>query len=275
MLVAVLAVLVATAVLGFWAQRRLLGGHGHDDPRVQTEALKVSELVIPVRTVATLLLAFVLVAVFQSFQEAGAAAATEAGTVLAMGEDAVLLAPDARRPVLGRLTCYARSVAASDWRSQAEELRPSSATDAAADALALSLQEAATDPRNNLALGAILSSNAARIQTRIERLDQAQPSVPVEVWVLLLVTLAVTVGGLAALGHPGARGRVQLAVLIGTTLIFGLALVMVYDLDQPYDGLTRIEPTAMLEAGRRLSALPGNDGTAPCDATGAPLPGIG
>jgi hypothetical protein len=91
--------------------------------------------------------------------------------------------------------------------------------------------------------------------------------------VLLLVTLAATVGGLAAFGHPGARGRVQLAVLIGTTVIFGLALVLAYDLDRPYDGPTRIEPTAMHEAARRIAALPGSDGAAPCDATGAPLPG--
>lgn len=273
MLAVVLLVLAASAVLGFLARHRVLGRHGHDHPLVQTEGLKVSELVIPLRTLATLVLAFVLVAVFQSYQEASRAAGTEAGAVLAMGEDAVLLTPAARTAVLGRLTCYARSVAASDWVTQAEDLTPSPVTDAAADALARALQQAAVDPRNDTPLSSILSSNATRIQTRIERLDQARPSVPGFVWLLLLVTLAATVGGLAALGHPTARDGVQFAVLAGTTVVFALTLMMIYDLDRPYDGLARVEPTAMQEAARRISLLSGGDAAVPCDPAGAPLPG--
>ena len=272
MLPAVLLVLAAAAVVGFLARHRVLGRHGPDHALVQTEGLKVSELVIPVRTVATLVLAFVLVAVFQSYQEAGTAAATEAGAVLAMGEEAVLLTPGSRQAVLGRLTCYARSVAASDWRTQADDLRPSPQTDAAADALAVALQGAAADPRDNVALGAMLSSNATRIQTRIERLAQARPSVPALVWVLLLVTLAATVGGLAVLGHPGARDGVQFAVLAGTTVIFALALTMIYDLDRPYDGLARVEPVAMTETARRIAVLSGGEATVPCDADGTSPP---
>jgi hypothetical protein len=68
------------------------------------KGLQVSDLIIPVRMLATLLLAFVLVAVFQSYQDAGDDAAAEAGAVLAMAEDAVLLTPAARDDVLGRLT---------------------------------------------------------------------------------------------------------------------------------------------------------------------------
>ena len=88
MIVAVLVVLALVAALGFWTQRLLHRGRLHDDPLARVEGLPISELVIPVRTLATLLLAFVLVAVFQSYQGAGDEAAAEAGAVLSMAEDA-------------------------------------------------------------------------------------------------------------------------------------------------------------------------------------------
>jgi hypothetical protein len=89
------------------------------------------------------------------------------------------------------------------------------------------------------------------------------------VWVLLLVTVSAAVGGLAAFGHPGVRRRMQLAVLAGSTVVFGLTLVVVHDLDRPYDGWVRIEPTAMLDVARRIAALPGGE-AAPCTDDGTP-----
>ena len=90
----VVVVLALVAGAGFWAQRHLHRERLHDDPLARVEGLPISELVIPVRTLATLLLAFVLVAVFQSYQAAGDKAAAEAGAVLSMAQDAVLLTPD-------------------------------------------------------------------------------------------------------------------------------------------------------------------------------------
>jgi hypothetical protein len=91
------------------------------------------------------------------------------------------------------------------------------------------LGRAAADGRNAVAVAAILADNGMRIQTRIQRFEDGRPSVPNVVWVLLLVTIAVTIGGLAALVHPGVRAAVQIGVLAGTTLVFGLSLLVVQD----------------------------------------------
>ena len=147
---------------------------------------------------------------------------------------------------------------------------PSPATDAAADAVAVALERALSRGDNDVAMGSILSSNSDRIQKRIERIDEARPSVPAPVWVLLMVTVAAAAGGLAAFGHPGVRRRMQLAVLVGTTAVFALTLVVVHDLDGPYDGWVRIEPTAILEVARRIAALPGGEAP-PCTADGTPV----
>lgn len=209
-----------------------------------------------------------LLSVYNSFEDAGEQAAAEAGTVMSMAQDAVLLAPEDREDVIGHLRCYARSVAGPDWEAQADRGGLSPVTDAAADAITESLRRAGADDRNTVAVSAVIADDSDRIQARILRADEGRPTVPGEVWALMLVTVAIMVGGLAAFGHPAVRPGVQLAVLIGTTAVFGLTLLVVHDLDRPYDGSASIEPTAILTVERRMSALPGGDAEPPCDADG-------
>lgn len=268
MVAIILVVLVAAAIVGFLARRFVVGARPHDHPRAGSEGVTVSELVVPARTLAALVLAFVVVSVYSAFDDAGQQAATEAGAVLSMAEDALLLTPDARNDVLGRLQCYARSVAGPDWQAEAQDGVPSAVADAAADGVTVAVGRAAADGRNTTAVGAILSDNGTRIQTRIQRFEDGRPSIPTVVWVLLLLTMATMIGGLAALVHPGVRVAVQVAVLAGTTVVFGLTLLVVYDLDHPYSGPARVEPTAMLTVERRIDALPIGPVPVTCDAEG-------
>jgi hypothetical protein len=108
---------------------------------------------------------------------------------------------------------------------------------------------------------------------RIHRIKEGQPSVPAPVSAVLAVSVAAAIGGLAAFGHPGVRRRMQLVILAGTTLVFALTLAVVHDLDRPYGGFARIEPTAMLNAERRIAASPGGQ-LPPCGVDGTPAPGV-
>src|SRR5690349_4935469 len=76
MIIAIVAVLALVAVVGFWAPHLLFGRREPDDPlaRGGTAGQRVDH---PVRMLATLLLAFVLAAVFQSFQDASDDAASD------------------------------------------------------------------------------------------------------------------------------------------------------------------------------------------------------
>jgi hypothetical protein len=266
--VIVVVVLLAAGVAGFLARRLVHGARSPEDPLARAEGVTVSELVVPARTLAALVLAFVVVSVYDSFVDAQAQTAAEAGAVLSMAESTTLLTPDARREVLGRLTCYARSVAGPDWRAQAGDAGPSTITDAAADQLTVAVGRAAADPLNATAVGAILAENGDRTTSRIQRFDDGQPSVPDVVWVVLLLAMALMIGGLATLVHPGVRTVVQVAVLAGTTVVFGLTLLVVHDLDHPYSGPARIEPTAMIRVEDRITHLPGEAVLPPCDGDG-------
>ncbi len=268
----IVAVIVLASVGGEFARRRVFAGRDPSDQRVWAEALRVKELVIPVRLLASLLLAFVVVSVFGSYRSASDQAATEAGAVLAMGEQATLLQGDARTQVLGALRCYTRAVAGPDWDAQAETGQLSPVTDAAADRINSVLAGITADPRNAAAGGAILNTDAARIQARIQRSQQARPSVPDEVWVLMLVTVAVMIGSAAAFTHPSVGRGPRWALLAGTALVFGLTLAVTYDIGRPFDGLIRVSPTAIQNVDGRLSHLPDGSGPPPCGADGQPQP---
>jgi hypothetical protein len=76
---------------------------------------------------------------------------------------------------------------------------------------------------------------------------------------------------MAAFAHPNVRRRTQLALAIGTAVVFAFTLLVVDDLDHPYGGPASVKPTAMQEAEVRVAAL--DHGSAVlCDANGRPLP---
>jgi hypothetical protein len=268
--VLVIVVLVLAAAIGYVAQRRLLGRRGADDPHARAEGLPAHELIIPVRTLAALLLAFVLLSVYTSYEDAGDRAAAEAGAVLSPADDAALLAPAARTEVLGLLRCYARAVSEVEWDEQSHAGHSSPVVDDASDRITLAIGRAGDDGANGLAVGAILADDGTRIQARRGRLDEGRPSVPGTVYALLLVSVAIMLAGMSALAHPSVRRGVHLGILVGTTVVFAFTLLVIRDLDRPYSGSAKIQPAAMRDAERRIATLHGGEVAPPCDEDGRP-----
>ncbi|RBY79579.1 hypothetical protein DQ238_10310 [Geodermatophilus sp. TF02-6] len=260
----IIVILVLPLLVGLWVQHRLI----QRSPDSGMGGLSVSDLIEPVRTLAVLLLAFVLVSAYSSYDTASQQAAAEAGAVQAMAESAALLTPESRRDVLGPLQCYARAVAGPDWRAQAEGSALSPIADAASHGIDAALARARSDERNVAVVEPITLENNRRIEARILRAEEGQPAVPGQAWTLMLVTVAITVGVAALLGHPPVHRRLQLAVLVGTVVVYGLSLLIIQDLDTPFTGPAKIEPTAMLDVEQRIAALPDGTAVLPCDGQG-------
>jgi hypothetical protein len=268
--VVILIVLAVALVAGYFLQRRVLGRRGDDRSRSHAEGLPVAELFIPVLTLATLLLAFVLVVCATSYEAAGDKATDEAGAVVAEAQDAELLTPASSAMVAGRLRCYARAVAGPEWEVQRHNGAISPIADEASNWVTDALRTAARTPANHLVLPSLLTDDAQRIEARRGRLAEARPSVPEVVKILLLVTVAAMVLGMAAFAHPHVRRGTQLAVAVGTAAVFAFALLVVDDLDHPYGGPASVQPTAMRDAEARVAALP-RGGAPLCDAAGRPV----
>jgi hypothetical protein len=266
--VLVLIVLAIALLAGYLLQRRVFGRRGGDGA---AEGLPVAELFIPVLTLATLLLAFVLVVCATSYEAAGDQATEEAGAVVAQAQDAELLSHDAAVLVAGRLRCYARAVAGPEWAAQQDQGASSRIADDASNRVTTALRSAALIRRNHLVLPSLLADDARRIEARRGRLAEGRPSVPDIVRILLLVSVAAMVLGMAAFAHPSVRRGTQIALAIGTASVFAFALLVVDDLDHPYGGPASVQPTAMQEAEVRVGALP-HGASELCDAQGRPLP---
>lgn len=255
--VVLVVVLVAAAgVLGLLLQRRLFRGADPDSTSVRAESLPVAELVIPARILVALVLAFVLVQTFSSYQDASDHASAEAGAVLTEADFAALLAPAVARPMVRSLRCYAGSVAGPEWRSLKDSRQGSRETDTASRRVDRALAAAERARPDPTVMTAVLRADELRLEARRGRLAEAEPSVPGVVTVLMVGGAMVILGGMSALASPSVRPRLQVALVVTTGLVFAATLVVILDVDRPFGGLASIEPTAMRGAERRIAELP-------------------
>ena len=191
--------------------------------------------------------------------------------MVAEGQAARLLSPGSASEVIGALQCYARAVAGPGWEALEATRKTSPVTEDASVRVGEALLEARAVPDDQQALATVLDADAARLDARAGRLTEAQRSVPISVTLLLVVSVAIVLGGLAVLTSRRARLAYALPVLAATVIIFGGTLVVIVDLDRPFGGVASIEPTEMREAERTLAEMP-EAVPPPCDDDGAPLP---
>jgi hypothetical protein len=263
--VLVVLVLAAAAAAGIALERRLFRGSDPDAPGTRIEGLPVSELIIPVRIVVALVVAFVLVQTFSSFQDAGDHASDEAGAVLTEADDAALLPPRVAPGMVRALHCYARSVSGPDWTSLEDHREGSPETDAASRRVDVALAAAERARPDPTVLAAILGADEQRLEGRRGRLAEAESSVPGLVTALMLGGAIIVVVATAALAHPAVRPSILWAIVGATALLFAATLVVILDVDRPFGGLASVEPSAMNSTAQRIDALPQAAGP-PCPA---------
>ncbi|MGH6736157.1 MAG: DUF4239 domain-containing protein [Methyloceanibacter sp.] len=192
------------------------------------------------------MLAFVVIAVWEDYRDTEAAVRSEATAGADLYRVTFALPEDGGADIRGHLTSYVKDVIKDEWPSMAvgkasetvtRHLNKLSAAIFAvqpADQKQVSLYEQALD------LLTVMSD------TRAKRLDSAAGSVPAIMWFVLIV------GGLITLGYPAffASSNViaqilmtaSLAALVALSLLLGLAF------DYPFTGDPHISPAPFEEA---------------------------
>jgi hypothetical protein len=268
LLIVVVIVLVALAGAAGLLARRWL--HTDNDWVATAEGLDAGEMWTPVRTLVALVLAFVLVQTFSSFQDASDAAAKEANAVLAEATSAGLLPTAVAADVVGSLRCYARAVAGPGWTTLEATRHTSPITDRASAQVEAAIGRAETAGASDLVLSQIYTADHERVEARRVRLAEAQPSVPGVVTALLIACVAITIAGTAAMAHRRMRPGLRYALVAVTAVIFTATLLVILDLDRPFGGIASIKPTDLRNVEQQLGASP-LGANAPCDASGAPV----
>jgi hypothetical protein len=260
---------VTLAVLLLTVVRRRLSAPVLNDPG------RGAPMITLVGTAFAVLLAFLTVAAFGTYNGAKAGAESEAVAVLELARTAALFPPAERDELRADLVCYGRAVAEHEWPAMRDGERSVFVDQWISEYRDLFARLSLGSVREQLAFEELLTEARARTDARRERLTQATPSVPAPLWLVLGLGGLVTILFQLALADPRERLLVQSAMIAGVTVVVSAGLLLVNFLDHPYDQLTgSIEPTEMRQTLTMIDeAAPGL--VPPCAADGAPTSSSG
>jgi hypothetical protein len=223
----------------------------------------------------SILLGFIIVLAFQSYDTSRSGAETEALIVAQQFETAQFLPPRVARRLGGELVCYGRYVVYDVWPrmergAAGDELNPWGV------ALFRTLKTA--NPRTvpeQTAYAKWLDQTSDREQARNDRLHGAAGIIPWPLWLVLFFSAAAIFVYMLFFADSGEHAIVQ-AMMIGSVIaVVTASLLLLRFLDNPFQsGVGGLRPTAMertlriLEEERRVV---GERGPLPCDSEGRPV----
>ncbi|MFD6891417.1 hypothetical protein [Streptomyces sp. NPDC059957] len=243
--VVLVIVVAALALLAGLAANRFLR------PRLLSEdddtGMAVKDLVGPLLTLTVLLLAFVLVTANGSYGKAEVSSRGEARALDQLVETAEYAPEVQRGRIQADAVCYARAVRTQEWPAMADgngSPAPSRwSTDFRTTFRAL---------EGKSAFGMLVAADNKRSEEREERLTQATPTIPSAIFWFLLATLTFTVISLG-ICLPRRNNRGQITALVVITALLTTTLCIIKDVDQPFSGIIKVEPTAIAETERQAT----------------------
>ena len=222
-------------------------------------------------TAFAVLLAFVVLEAFESFNDAKTGAEEDAIAVLQLSRTAAFFPPAQRNPLQGTLICYGRAVVHDEWPAMKHGDRSP-----VVQGWVTRLEDGLRDvqpagPAQEAAFLQLLQQEDKRTDARRARLSEANRSLPAPAWFVLGLGAIVTVG-FALFFADRREGFIVQGTLIGA--IAGLVvagLLLVWFLDHPYENRSgSIKPDEM---ERQLVIVESEQVGAPqlCDSEGHPL----
>jgi len=224
-----------------------------------------------VGTSFAVLLAFVVLVAFESYNDAREGAEQEADAVEELYRNAEFF-PGARQEIQEDLLCYGRAVVAHDWPAMRDQERSSVVSH-----WSLALQDAAErlpvrTAKEQWAFGDLLTLRNDRVDARRQRLTQATPIITGPVWFFLGIGALLNIAFVVVfLDRRGESLLVHCILMASVTAVVVAGLLLVWFLDHPYeDADGGIRP---IEMEHTLTSLGEEhpDLKPPCDSEGAPL----
>jgi ABC-type multidrug transport system fused ATPase/permease subunit len=219
-------------------------------------------------TAFAVILAFVVLEAFGSFNDARTGAEQEASLLVQISRNAEFFPPDERDLLEGDLICYGRSVIYLEWPAM-KDGRRSPVTQTWVVRFQGNLKQVTVEnPKQEAAFLTLLDQADQRTDARRARLTEANRALPAPVWFFLAIGAVMTIGFALFFADRREHFIVQ-GFLIGavTTLVVS-GLLLVWFLDHPYENQTgSIKPDEMQRLLPIIEAEHG-DAPLPCDEHG-------
>lgn len=192
------------------------------------------------------LVAFVVVAVWEGLGEASKNAATEANALPGLYFSSTVFGPETKQAFQTAAVNYARDVVTDEWPRLADGVA-SAKVDADAKSMRQAILKVEPSTHQQEALYSAMIERVNAINSaRRQRLNEAEPSIPKFLWVGLIAGAVLLVVFALFFGAPGVVPH-MLMVGVLTTLVVG-SLFLIYLMEQPYRGPMSVQPAAFRTA---------------------------
>jgi hypothetical protein len=223
-----------------------------------------------------ILLGFVVLQAYDSYNEAKRGAEQEAQAVLELTRTATAFTPEEHELLEGALVCYGRAVIEQGWPAMRGGGEGSPVvTDWGRH---FREQAFALDVRSVIqaeAFHQLLVEQDARIEGRRIRLAEAVRVTPAPLWFVLVLGAALTIAWIVLGASRRGSFLVQASAVASVAAMATATLLLVWFLDHPFEGeagsIRPIEMEAVLEVIDEESLAEGIEVSPPCNESGDPL----
>jgi Protein of unknown function (DUF4239) len=220
------------------------------------------------------LLAFVVIEAYDSYNEARKGAEIEAEAVLELSRTAEAFGPDSHKHLEGLLVCYGRAVIHHGFPAMREGEESDVVDDWGTRFRDATRKVAPQSFIQRASFRQLLTEQDLRIEGRRTRLAEAIRIVPPPLWVVLLMGAALTIGWVVVSANRTGSFLVQSAVVASVAAMVVAALLLVWFLDHPFadepGSITPIEMENVLEVIAEENEFQGVEVSAPCNESGDP-----
>jgi hypothetical protein len=221
------------------------------------------------------LLAFVVIQAYTSYNDAKSGAETEAEAVLQLSRTAEAFAPEQLQRLEGVLVCYGRAVIHDAWPKMEEGQESSLVNEWGTRFRQVALQTQATTFVQRASFRVLLTEQDSRIEGRRTRLAEAVRVVPTPLWFVLMLGAVLTIGWVTLGSSRRGSFPVQALVVASVTAMVASVLLLVYFMDHPFanqnGSITPSEMEHTLETMAEEEESQGVEVTPPCTPVGDPI----
>jgi Protein of unknown function (DUF4239) len=222
------------------------------------------------------LLAFVVIQAYTSYNDAKSGAETEAEAVLQLSRTAEAFAPAQLHRLEGVLVCYGRAVIHDAWPNMQEGQASSLVNDWGTRFREVTLQTQANSFIQRASFRQLLTEQDSRIGGRRTRLAEAVRVVPTPLWFVLMLGAVLTIGWVILSCSRRGSLFVQAMVVASVTAMVASVLLLVHFLDHPFaDQSGSITPSEMEHTLETIAEeeeeAQGVEAAPPCTPVGDPI----
>jgi hypothetical protein len=206
-----------------------------------------------VGVVYAVLLGFTAIIVWEQYRHAQEGVEDEASALADLYRDSRVYPPEVRDAVELHVRTYARLVVEKEWPAMAAGESSPEAWDECNELWRTYHEFEPPDDYQRLWYAESLQRLNALANSRRDRLLSMRSGVPTVIWGVLIGGGAITIGFSFLFGTRNVRA--QAIMTAGLALIIGVVLLSILALQEPFAGMTRVDPEPFHQVDRILDQL--------------------